>query len=80
MTPNISFLPAIASTSTRMHGELLRLLFLQARGTLHCHWKAIATQPIGLVPEQTRGILPVAEEQSRPRGGQSGGVEDQPQY
>jgi hypothetical protein len=25
---NISFLPAIASTSTRMHGEFLRLLFL----------------------------------------------------
>ena len=28
---------------------------------------------------QARGILPVAEEQSRTRGGQSGGVEDQPQ-
>ena len=27
---NISFLPAIVSTSTRMHGEFLRLLFLQA--------------------------------------------------
>ena len=27
---NISFLPAIMSTSTRMHGEFLRLLFLQA--------------------------------------------------
>jgi hypothetical protein len=27
---NISFLPAITSTSTRMHGEFLRLLFLQA--------------------------------------------------
>ena len=26
---NISFLPAIVSTSTRMHGEFLRLLFLQ---------------------------------------------------
>jgi hypothetical protein len=25
---NISFLPAIVSTSTRMHGEFLRLLFL----------------------------------------------------
>jgi hypothetical protein len=27
---NISFLPAIVSTSTRMHGDFLRLLFLQA--------------------------------------------------
>ena len=27
---NISFLPAIMSTSDRMHGEFLRLLFLQA--------------------------------------------------
>jgi hypothetical protein len=27
---NISFLPAIMSTSTRVHGEFLRLLFLQA--------------------------------------------------
>ena len=37
-------------------------------------WNVIATQPIGLVPVQTRGILPVAQEQSRTRGGQSGGV------
>jgi hypothetical protein len=49
------------------------------RGALHCHWNAIATQPIGLVPFQARGILPVAEEQSRTRGGQRGGVLDQPQ-
>jgi hypothetical protein len=28
---NMSFLPAILSTSTRMHGELLRLFFLQAQ-------------------------------------------------
>ena len=45
---NISFLPAIMSTSTR--GEFLRLLFLQAppgdRDALHCRWNAIATQPI----------------------------------
>jgi hypothetical protein len=27
---DISFLPVIVSTSTRMHGEFLRLLFLQA--------------------------------------------------
>jgi len=32
-----------------------------------------------IVPFQARCILAVAEEQSRPRGGQSGGVEDQPQ-
>ena len=30
---NISFLPAIMSTSNRMHGEFLRLLFLQAQLT-----------------------------------------------
>ena len=77
---NISFLPAILSTSTRMHGEFLRLLFLQARSALQCHWHAIATQPIGLVPFQARGILPVIEEQSRTRRGQSCGVTDQPQY
>ncbi len=47
---NISFLPAIMTTSSRMHGEFLRLLYLQAlRETtahfidtglpsLHCHW------------------------------------------
>jgi hypothetical protein len=50
-----------------------------ARGALHCHWNAIATQPLGLVPFQARGILPVAEEQSRTRSGQSGGITDQPQ-
>jgi hypothetical protein len=46
---------------------------------LHCRWNVIATQPIGLVSFQARGILPVAEEQSRTRGSQSSGVEDQPQ-
>jgi hypothetical protein len=83
-TQNISFIPAILSTSTRMHTEFLRLLFLQAyqktRGALYCHWNAIATQPIGLVPFQARGIPPIAEEHSRTRGGQSCCVEDQPQY
>jgi hypothetical protein len=54
-----------SSFSTRPPGD---------RGALHCHWNAIATQPIGLVPFQARGILPVAEEQSRTRGGQSGGI------
>jgi len=50
------------------------------RGALHCRWTATATQPIGLVPFQARSILPVPEEQSRTRGGQSSGAEDQPQY
>jgi hypothetical protein len=45
----------------------------------HCRWNVIATQPIGLVSFQARGILPVAEEESRTRGSQSSGVEDQPQ-
>jgi hypothetical protein len=65
-----------------MYGEFLRLLFLQAhrdRCALHCRWNAIATQSIGLVPFQARGILPVADEQSRTRGNQRGGIEDQPQ-
>jgi hypothetical protein len=38
------------------------------RGALHCRWNVIATQPLGLVSIQARGILPVAEEQSRLRG------------
>ena len=37
---NISFLPAIMSTSTRMHGELLRLLFLQAHRETKAHFTA----------------------------------------
>ena len=57
---NISFLPAIMSTSTRMHGEFLSLLLLQAhwrvsgdRGALHCSWNDLATQPIKLVKFQS---------------------------
>ena len=38
---NISFLPAITSTSTRMHGEFLRLLFLQAHRETTAHFTAI---------------------------------------
>ena len=46
---NISFLPAIMSTSNRMHGEFLRLLFLQAHRETTAHF--IAT---GLPSQQTR--------------------------
>ncbi len=38
---NISFLPAIVSTSTRIHGEFLRLLFLQAHRETEAHFTAI---------------------------------------
>jgi hypothetical protein len=34
---HISFLPAIMSTSTRMHGEFLRILFLQAHRETEAH-------------------------------------------
>jgi hypothetical protein len=37
---NISFLPAIVSTSTRMNGEFLRLLFLQAHRETGAHLTA----------------------------------------
>ena len=37
---NISFLPAIVSTSTRMHGDFLRLLFLQAHRETEAHFTA----------------------------------------
>jgi hypothetical protein len=37
---NICFLPAIVSTSTRMHGEFLRLLFLQAHRETEAHFTA----------------------------------------
>jgi hypothetical protein len=37
---NISLLPAIVSTSTRMHGEFLRLLFLQAHRETEAHFNA----------------------------------------
>jgi hypothetical protein len=41
---NISFLPAIVSTRTHMHGEFLRLLFLQAhRETEDSHFTAAGT-------------------------------------
>ncbi len=37
---NISFLPSIVSTSTRMHGEFLSLLFLQAHRETEAHFTA----------------------------------------
>jgi len=37
---NISFLPTITSTSTRMHGEFLRVLFLQAHRETEAHFTA----------------------------------------
>jgi hypothetical protein len=37
---NISFLPAIMSTSNRIHGEFLRLLFLQAHRETEAHFTA----------------------------------------
>jgi hypothetical protein len=37
---NISFLPAIVSTPTRMHGEFLRLLFLKAHRETEAHFTA----------------------------------------
>ena len=37
---NISFLPAIVSTSTRMHGEFLRLSFLLAHRETEAHFNA----------------------------------------
>jgi hypothetical protein len=38
---NIFFLPAIMSTSNRMHGEFLRLLFLQAHRETEAHFTAV---------------------------------------
>jgi hypothetical protein len=35
-----SFLPAIVSTSIRMHGDFLRLLFLQAHRETEAHFNA----------------------------------------
>ena len=35
------------------------------RSALHCRWNAIATQSIGIISVQARGILPRPEEQSR---------------
>jgi hypothetical protein len=37
---NISVLPAVMTTSSRMHGEFLRLLFLQAHRETTAHFNA----------------------------------------
>ena len=41
MLHNITLMPATTSTSSRMHGELLRLLFLQAHRETTAHFTAI---------------------------------------
>ena len=45
----ITFMPAIASTSSRMHGEFLRLLFLQAHRETTAHFRVTA---IGMPAQQ----------------------------
>ena len=79
---NISFLPAIVSTSTRMHGEFCVFFFYRPTGRpkrtslpLECHRNAISRNHSG----PACGILPRPEEQSRTCGCQSSSVEDQPQ-
>ena len=66
---------AIVSTSTRMRGEFLRLLFLQA----HRETNVIANQQLGSTLVQARGILQRPEEQSRTGGCQGSSVAGQPQ-
>ena len=46
---NISFLPAILTTSSRMHGEFLRILFLQPHHETTAHFLAT-----GLPSQQNR--------------------------
>ena len=64
-------------TGRPRHGEFLRLLFLQAHRETEVHFTAAgmsSQRNHSFVSLQARGILPVAEEQSRTRGSQSGGV------
>ncbi len=49
------------------------------RGTPHCSWNVIATQPIGLVPFQGRCIPQRPEEQSRTGSCQGSNIAGQPQ-
>jgi hypothetical protein len=78
---NISFLPAIMSTSNRMNGEVLRLLFLQAYRETEAHFTAAGMPSQHNQPESFRFKRAAfyLEEQSRTCGCQSGSVEDQPQ-
>ena len=55
---NISFLPAITSTSTRMHGEFLRLLFLQAHRETTAHFIALGGRPH--LSARRKGALPAS--------------------
>jgi hypothetical protein len=71
-----------------MHGEFSRLLFLQAHRETEAHFTATGmpsrrNQSDFALQALVECILKrhsTREEQSRNRGGQSGGVEDQPQY
>jgi len=71
--PITTFLPAIVSTSTRMHGEFLRLLFLHAPRETEAQITAtgMPSQRSNSDMFRFKRILPVAEEQSRTRGGQA---------
>ena len=51
---NISFLPAIVSTSTRMHGEFLRLLFLHAHRETEAHFTAVGMSSQNINTEALR--------------------------
>ena len=70
------------STSNRMHGEVLRLLFLQAHRETEAHFTAAGMPSQRNQSESFRFkccILQKPEEQSRTCGCQNGSVEDQPQ-
>jgi len=51
---DVSFLPAIVSTSTRMHGEFLRLLFLQAHRETEVHFTAVGMSSQNINTEALR--------------------------
>ena len=65
-----------------MHGEFLRLLFLQAHRETTAHFTAIGmpAQQLRLVSLPPRGVLQRLEEQSWSGCGESGGFEGQSQY
>ena len=49
---SISFLPAITSTSARMHGEFLRLLFLQAHRETEAYFAFMELMGTPAQPDQ----------------------------